>query len=333
MKLFRNIFGIIFLIPSLLLSCAKVSDFSPEGDTVSLSFASPAIVPEVDSKVPVNGGDFPPSQVSYELGLWLMKNDGSKEPQIKGYGNLKAEYLTADGVNSWSFYPFGSDVNSVNRLYVMKNRAINVYAYHPWVASADDLTAIRFASGEVDWMIAEPLILDESDTRNDIVAPLAFKHLMTCIQVDIRCLYKGSIKVTSMTLNDKKGRLIPSGTFDCTKSDPDQALNLGTPSSSIVLRPNRSLNGQSYVSFYIMMPPVSGLDLADKEMTLSFEFNGIDAETDFVIPATMSGSSQEIEEFKRGYKYIYQLTLDNTIDFIPKGIEPLWTEKEILLPV
>ena len=58
MKLFRNIFGIIFLIPLLLLSCAKVSDFSPEGDTVSLSFASPAIVPEVDSKVPVNGGDF-----------------------------------------------------------------------------------------------------------------------------------------------------------------------------------------------------------------------------------------------------------------------------------
>lgn len=333
MKLFGTITGMLFLIPALLVSCEKVSVFSSEGDTVSLFFDSPAVVPEVDSKVPVNGEDFPFSPVSYNLGFWLMKKDNVEEPQIMGYSNLKAEYLKADGVNSWSFYPFGSGVKPVGNLFVMKKRAIDVYAYHPWVAGADDMTAIHFVSGEDDWMIAQPVKLDESDTENDIVVPLAFKHLMTCIQVNIKCLYKGSIKVTSMTLTDEKGRLIPSGTFDCTEPDPDLALNLGPPSSSIVLRPNRSLNGQSYVSFYIMMPPVSGLDLADKEMTLSFEFNGIDAETDFVIPPTMSGSSQEIKEFKRGYKYIYNLTLDNTIDFIPKGIEPLWTENEILLPV
>jgi len=333
MKLFGTITGMLFLIPALLVSCEKVSVFSSEGDTVSLFFDSPAVVPEVDSKVPVNGEDFPFSPVSYNLGFWLMKKDNVEEPQIMGYSNLKAEYLKADGVNSWSFYPFGSGVKPVGNLFVMKKRAIDVYAYHPWVAGADDMTAIRFVSGEDDWMIAQPMKLDESDTENDIVVPLAFKHLMTCIQVNIKCLYKGSIKVTSMTLTDEKGRLIPSGTFDCTEPDPDKALKRGAASSTIVLRPDRALNGQSWVSFYIMMPSVEGLDLTEKEMRLSFEFNGIKAETDFVIPATMSDSTQEIKEFKRGYKYIYNLTLDNTIDFIPKGIEPLWTENEILLPV
>ena len=144
-------------------------------------------------------------------------------------------------------------------------------------------------------------------------------------------MYDGNIALTSMTLTDSKGRLITSGIFDCTAEDINNAVS-GTTGTQITIKPNRSLS-RNLTSTYFIMPPVSGLDLASNEMKLSFVFNNIEAEKEFYLPSIMDNSTTPVTEFKRGYKYIYELTLDNTMDFRPVGVEQQWKTQTITLPI
>lgn len=138
--------------------------------------------------------------------------------------------------------------------------------------------------------------------------------------------------VSDAATTDTEGRLVASGTFDCTAEDVSDAVT-GSKGNIIKVEPKRSLRGGYWVSTYIMMPPVYGLDLASNEMKLSFVFNNISAETEFYLPSTMKNSSVPVTEFERGYKYIYELKLDNTMDFRPVGIEKQWQTQTITLPI
>lgn len=315
------------------VSCGDKSGLKLDDETVMLTFANPSISASVDSKASVDGNNFPFSHTAYELGLWLMQKGDLTTPQIDGFNNLKAEYLFADGVNQWTYYPFGTEARQTGEssLHILKGRDLDIYAYHPWVEGADDITRIPFVSGENDWMTAVPTYLTSAETVTSVTKSLEFRHLMTCIEVRIQCRYDGNITLTSMTLTDSKGRLVTSGTFDCSEEDVNDAVS-GTTGPQITVEPKRSL-GRNWASTYIMMPPVSGLDLASKEMKLSFVFNNIEAETEFYLPSTMNGSSTPVTEFKRGYKYIYELKLDNTMDFRPVGIEQQWTTQTIIRPI
>lgn len=326
MGLIRNIFMCLAIF-AIATSCEKRGDPVLHVDTVPLSFVSPSIVESKAAVIPEEG-NFPFSHDAYPIGLWLMQKDSKTVPQIEGFDNLKSEYLIADGMNNWKYYPFGTDQDSETTLHVLQKRPIDIYAYYPWVSDATDITAISFDSGQDDWMIAAPVKMDAEDTESEVHVRLDFQHIMTCIEVGITCLYEGSISLTSMTLTDSKGRLVASGTFDCTTGQIT-----GASGSSITISPNMALRGGYRIPVYIIMPSVSGLDLSAGEMTLSFMFNGIDAETKFILPAKMNGSTESVTEFKKGYRYIYNLTLDNTMDFIPVGVEKLWTTEEIVLPI
>ena len=319
---------------SLAVSCENDSAVSSDGMTVDLTFSNPSIRASVDSKGSIDGNNFPYSHTAYEIGLWLMHPGSDVIPQIEGFDNLKAEYLFADGVNRWTYYPFGTGVGQTGEssLHILKDKAVDIYAYHPWVEGSDDITKIAFVSGEDDWMTAVPIRLDEDETSTELSRTLEFRHLMTCIEVRIQCRYEGSISLTSMTLTDTEGRLVASGTFDCTAEDVSDAVT-GSKGNIIKVEPKRSLRGGYWVSTYIMMPPVYGLDLASNEMKLSFVFNNIAAETEFYLPSTMKNSSVPVTEFERGYKYIYELKLDNTMDFRPVGIEKQWQTQTITLPI
>ena len=318
---------------SVVMSCNKETELSGDAETVPLYLEAPLITATISSKAAIDpeNNNFVHSQTPYEVGLWLMHPGDKVTPQIQGFDNLKAEFLIADGMNKWTYYPFGVEKEGESSLHILKQRAVDLYAYYPWVSGADDITRIPFVSGEDDWMTAVPVKLTRDDTAGPLSRTLAFQHLMTCLEVRIQCKYDGSISLTSMTLTDSKGRLVASGTFDCTAEDLDDALS-GAEGNMIKIEPKKGLS-RTPTSFYIIMPPVKDLDLASKEMKLSFVFNGISAETEFYLPATMDGVSQTIDAFQRGYKYIYKLTLDNTMDFRPVGVEQQWTTEIISLPI
>lgn len=324
---------VVFLC--LLASCERQSSDNRQEDTVLLMFSEPSIRHGVDSKASIDGDNFPYSHSAYPIGLWLMMTDDHVTPQIPGFDNLKAEYLFADGVNRWDYYPFGPDKPAEQSLKILKEEPLDIYAYYPWVSGADDLTAIPFLSGEDDWMTALPVRLSAEDTKSEVQTRLDFRHLMTCIEVRINCRYDGSITLTSMTLSDSKSRLVPSGTFDCTEEDLSKAVECDASTSSLTVSPRRNLRSGYWISAYFIMPAVENLELEEGEMKISFVFNNIPGETEFLLPAKMKvgAAEQTVTEFKQGYKYIYSLMLDNTMDFIPVGVEKDWTTEEILLPI
>ena len=81
------------------------------------------------------------------------------------------------------------------------------------------------------------------------------------------------------------------------------------------------------------MPPVAGYE--DGDFTLSFVFDGKPAETTFPIPNRMRNLSGEgevtVSEFETGKRYIYSLTLDNTLRFTPVGVDNTWETVEFEL--
>lgn len=320
----------LLLISSV--SCETMTSSEEDCGTVPLVFDSPSILYSHETKASVNGSEFPPSPSAYPLGVWIVKG-GTYQEQITEFRNMKSElHVGAGNEIHWNYYVYNG-IRQYDLIYVMKGRPADIYAYHPWKSYVDDITAIPFTSGQEDWMWATPVNLSSSDTNTDepIVRELAFAHAMTCIEVNIRCLYQGSVRFTSMTLTDEADtpRLIASGTMNAVNGE----LTCDAPVSSITITPNVSLTYTAAgTTVFIIMPAVGDdddhpLDLDNKKITLSFKFNGIDAKTSFSLPSVMGGS--QLKAFKRGYKYKFNLVLDNKIDFIPVGVEQDWGIKYV----
>jgi hypothetical protein len=325
LKIISSAAGILVLMISSV-SCDK-TDISMENyETVPLVFDSPSIKYAVESKASVDGSNFPPSASVYPLGVWIVKGD-TYEEQISTFRNMRADLnVGAENEIHWNYYVYNG-TKQYDVIYVMKGRKADVYAYHPWSGSVTDIREIPFTSGQSDYMWATPVKLSASDTDTDqpIVRNLAFSHAMTCLEINIRTIYQGTVRLTSMTLTDHadQPRLIASGTMNAVNGE----LTCNAPVSSITISPNSSVTHQSFGTyFYIIMPAIGDeanpLDLSNKKMELSFKFNKIDGETTFTLPNIMAGS--ELKAFKRGYKYKYRLVLDNQMDFVPVGVEQDW---------
>lgn len=323
----------------LLAACGKETAEQPSGNAerVSLDFTA-RIVAEVRPQTkaaPVEGTIFPARPEDYPIGMWICSHEEAPQqkfaPAMSGYGNLLASLSVGakdQGENEYVWnYTFDERTHSV--LSVQREVPIDIYAYHPYTEEAGDPTRIPFTSGEEDWMWAEPQTLAAGDlTGPSVQVPLRFKHAMTCLQVGIRCLYTGSVRLTSMTLTDSRGRLYARGTMNALTGELTCAEEDKT--ESITISPNTALNTTETV-FCIIMPPVE--DYKNEEFTLSFVFNGIDGKTDYKLPATMKNLTTQndvtITEFETGKRYIYHLTLDNTMSFAPVGVDDTWQSENI----
>lgn len=318
---------LLVILSSCLLGCSKTGHYGTDG-YVTLSLETPTIQAAPESKAAVVGSDFPNSTEKYPIALWLMQKDSHTVPQTIEFANLKAELSMIGGSAQWSFYPYGPDSGSQPGLDIRYGQHLDLYAYYPYVSGAESMTEVPFVSGEDDWMIATKKSLDEDQTTNDNSVRLDFHHIMTCIEVRVNCKYDGSVRLTSMTLTDSRSRLVASGSFNCA----DGTIVPDAYTDKIKITPGRSLNGSNWISNYIIMPEVT--DLKAEELTLSFVFNNIAAETSFTLPTVMKagGVNTTIDRLARGYKYTYNLTLDNTLKFVPVGVGE-WTKEEVKLPI
>ncbi len=325
--IFKRCMLALFFLMLLCFTSCESSKLPPvgEGEMVPLALGNPAIGPSLQVKGALSGSQFPNSQSAYPVGLWLMRDGSAVTPQIQGFANMKAELRIADGLYSWAYYPGGSAAS--NGVHILKAKPLDVRAYYPWKDGASDLTKIPFTSGEDDWMVANPVDLSEAETTGAVVVPLAFSHIMTCIEVSINLRYEGNVTLNSVVLSDSQGRLVASGTFNANTGEIS-----GTQGASVSLPDlRRSLRSGYWTSVYFIMPEITGV--AAGQLNIQFTFNNVPVEFTLPLDMKVGGQTQTIDAFKKGYKYTYRLTLDNTIDFVPVGFEEAWNTKEVLLPI
>jgi hypothetical protein len=325
---------------ALAASCGKPPVDESGAGLVPLAFSA-GMAPDARTRGAVTGTVFPRidnnnDNKPYKIGAWICNDEPTPSafpPAMTGYNNLLAELtVTDDGggnlINKWKYTFAGT---SQDILGVRENHALDIYAYYPHVAGATDLTAIPFVSGESDWMWATPKSLTAEQTidatpENPLEVPLTFQHAMTCIEVRVRCLYVGSVRLDTMTLADSQGRLCIEGTMNALTG----ALALGAPADSITITPGRELNSLIFSSFYIIMPRYE--NYTNNQFTLSFVFSGDRGRENYSIPNVIKDVGDNdvtVTTFETGTRYIYQLVLSNVPHFKPVEMDnTTWTEKD-----
>lgn len=334
-SLFRNAVQAIGILCCLcaVFSCSRGAGCDKYMDErlIPLAFsASLASTAEIQTREAVNGNSFGPG--TWQMSFWICVHEDDDPPtefapHMAHYQNLLATLdvsaaTETQNVNIWYY-----GANNVRVLGVRENADVDIYAYYPYVANVTDITAVPFTSGQDDWMWAKPVELTAVQTAQNVTepvkVPLLFSHIMTCIEVRMKTKYVGSVKLTSMTLSDTKqmNRLCSKGTYNATNG----AVNPTDFGNSLTITPELSI-GTTPTSIYLMFPKVEGYQ--DNDFELSFVFNGIDAQTTFSLPVRMTdskGNEINIDGFNTGVKYIYELTLDNTMHFQPVGIDSDWS--------
>lgn len=272
----------------------------------------------------------------HRFGMWVCESGTEFRPVMDGYMNLLAT-LNAQNKDSqvWQ-YTFDGLQHDI--MHVKRFTPADIYAYYPftgnsWPNDTFNPLAVPFRSGTSDWMWAEPVTLGEELLHGDRVdVPLEFHHAMTCIEVRIKCLYTGTVDLTEMSLTDSKGRLIKSGTMNILTGE----LSFGEENKAGRLTITYSVNESRLTTqerrFHIIMPAVSGYE--DGDFELSFKFDNLPAKTSFSIPGNIidqDGNDIKITGFETGKRYIYSLTLDNMLRFVPKGVTDDWKDEEFEL--
>lgn len=348
--------GLMLFCLVLMASCEKhPTENIAEPGMVVLDLSA-LISPEARSQTrAVDGDRFPPRNEDYPIGLWICEAEEDAPadftPAMRGYDNLLASLAVAAKSESeheevWNYVFEGRNHNTLS---VRQNTAVDIYAYYPRVEMEEGgegftPAAVPFTSGETDWMWANfpdgyentngKAWMNLTAAQTDIVpaaqpvtVPFRFHHAMTCIQVSMKCKYSGNVRLISMTLTDSKGRLYKKGTMNAWTGR--LALDEGDKGSEITITPNATL-GIAEQDFCIMMPAVDGYE--NNQFTLSFVYQGINGQTPgretFSLPDKMKSLSSEgevtITGFETGKRYIYRLTLDNTMRFAPVGVDEEW---------
>lgn len=348
--------GLMLFCLALMVSCEKHPTENIAGPGMAALDFSALISPEARSQTRATDGDrFPPRNEDYPIGLWICEAEEDAPadfiPAMRGYDNLLASLAVAakseeEHEEAWNYVFEGRNHNTLS---VRQNKAVDIYAYYPRVEmeeGGEEFTpaAVPFTSGETDWMWAN--FPDDYENTNGkawmnltaaqtvvdaaaqpVTVPFRFRHAMTCIQVSMKCKYSGNVRLISMTLTDSEGRLYTKGTMNAWTGE--LALAEGDKGSEITITPNAVL-GIAEQNFCIMMPAVK--DYGNNQFTLSFVYQGTNGQTPgretFSLPDKMKSLSNEgevtITGFETGKRYIYRLTLDNTMRFAPVGVDEEW---------
>ncbi len=329
LKFIHNIIVSIFCI-SVFCGCEGMAD--SDSGLVSLDLRSVYVTNDSETRATIVEGTQLPAtdaQNPHRFGMFVY-NSGTDVPQIAGYDEIEAvATVPSTSVINWRYnWKEGTSPMTNDRLSIVKGRAADIYMYHPYTAGQKDHTAIEFTTDEQkDWLVTPPLKFTAEQTKSNISASINFSHLMTCIEIRLKNDYPGTVTLNSITLTDESAvmsgsdvissRLCSGGTFNLEESDITRAITGKTLTDAITIDENIDISDTGR-SIYFIMPQIDSY--TDGKLCLSFVINGKNTATKFHIP-----TEGITDGFRQGVKYMYTLTIDNTMKFNPTGRETDWT--------
>lgn len=249
----------------------------------------------------------------HSLGIYVCDSEQSPSylyPVFEEYGNCEAVYtLYDDSQEDWRFY--GGGRQWANWIAVDNGTPVDIYSYHPWIEGLSDLTAIPFETGGVDYMWCEPVSLTSSQTSGDgeVNVNLNYRHLLTCVEIAVKANVNDAIMLNSISLKDVTGANIPSkGTFNATNGEV--AIADSDKIESVSRQVDQMLtNDDTTPKVCFIFPKYEGYNADNFE--LSFNFNGKEGLTKFVIPSNITATGN----LETGKKYIITLQLNEAMKF------------------
>lgn len=295
----------------------------------------------VTSRAPILGNEFPPSGSGaveyYDLGTWICAHEDNPVnfiPEKSGYNHLQAKLsVSGSGDNIQRDIRFYFRDRASTTLNVAKKKPVDIYSYYPMYTSEKyyelQPDSVPFTSNETDWMWANRITLMENDLVDSVKnVNINYSHAMTCLRIYIKAKYNRST-VSSITLNDTKGRLYQKGYLNLAKKE--LVLSDADKTEKLKVSYDRAIY-QTETAFYIIMPPVESFSEGEMSMSFSIRNNNnsvVNAPNTFTIPTKMN-NGMEVKGFEQGKCYTYRLTVDNTISFSPVSVDEsgIWTENE-----
>ncbi len=306
-----------FLIIALLVtvSCEHEADLPHDKDNyVPLVFNVESEANLEQTKVAVNGSSFPASTDPYSFGVFVYDAE-TTNAHMEGYDEINAQMkVTTNQETTWTYLWKGSGISAYhNVLSIVKEKAVDIYAYHPYTSGQKNHKKIYFYTNyHKDWMWAPPQKNQIGNAQsNQLPVTLKFQHLMTCIEIILQTEYTGTVNLKTITLTDKNqtSRLYSDGTFDLETGQ----VKCGNLTGAIAMNLNWSIN-RSGRTIDFLIPEIESYDGG---LWISFNIEGENATTSFEIPTHGGG-------FMQGSKYKYRLTIGNVSKFSSIGIDNEW---------
>lgn len=321
------------LLALVCMGCSSKKD-ADTSRLVPISF-DVSIVDGVQTKTPgVSGSKFlfdsyryntSNGRSEYNFAVWICDR-GTSRQHMAGLANMSCMY-----------YAYQDDSKSylnVPASYMKSKTPIDVIAYYPRISNNSDPHSVAFdTKNQYDWMCYfHSYDAAETDVDNLPVA-INFRHIMTCVEVWIKCKYSTQASVSKITLYDKTGEktLVASGIFDAETG----ALSNLSMTNSITITGNNTGNNQlsegSWQKYSFIMPEYTGF--TGTNLAFKFTFNSdVEGRKEYVLSNTLTDADVQpvvIDGFETGKRYIYELSLDNTLLIEPlRMYEQQWVTVE-----
>lgn len=308
---------------TFLQGCVDSHDNPNSGDVKLIVFPSLASGISVTRGLPIVITDSVLStttNTSLDFGFWLTEDSSKMVEYSNGMANMKATYRASNS-DKWT-YNYGGTEHYV--LSAKPYNSLDFYAYYPYFDNVDDPCSIPFNTGN-DLLWAKIHVeTKEPGTFQNI--DLRFEHIMACIHLKINLKYLGSsTKLNSLNILDNdstnisnlpllytKGYLdLTDGSIELRDKDICSHLSFNNLDTYFQNDPKR------YISIYIPIIPVDGY----RNNRFTLEFN-IDNEKKSCGLPSIGG--KEYLDFKRGYMYNYEVTLDNEMIIRAMSVDKDW---------
>lgn len=333
----RGLHGLLvasLIVLGALSACSgDAAEQRPASDEVGYLVFAPEFVGV--SSAPQTMGIIDPNftgKLEFDMGLFICDNNKTYpshvfHPHAAGYFNMKG-HCEANRTSSvdaptykWTFTPSNTTVPYTEAGVRLAGGAqVDVYAYTPHTqATVADPTQIPYTASQDDYMYCEPKIGVKSG-----VVSLKLQHAMTCFSFRIYTTKMEGAILSKIKVTDKTGRnIVKSGVFDATTGEVNNRI-YATASDPLYVTFDKALplNKPDEATFDIIVPPITDYTDRSIEITLMFS-NG--AEVESLTPVSIMGGSASYEggryQFKRGFRYIYELEVDNYVKIKPLGFE------------
>lgn len=326
--------GCLLIIIGMLTACSveNLAEQDPpkEDRYITLQPKFVGIAQETPSR-----GLIDPNQIGkweYNMGLFICDNStkypsSEYHPHSAGYHNMLGHcvvnkpYAMAETTYEWTFTPSNStQAYSGAGIRVAGASLVDIYAYTPHTPGDCIPKAIPFTASQEDYMWAEPVI---GVSSGNIV--LSLKHAMTCFSFRIYTKKVGDAVLKQIKLTPKRGDfLVSSGIFDATTGEVNNVV-YASGTNPLYIEINRRIAhiSPNEATIDVIVPPIT--DYQDNDIEVSLIFYNHNEETELLTPISIPASSATNEggkyQFKKGYRYIYQIEVDNYNKFTPLGFE------------